>query len=238
MERTTWQTDTVTITPTKDIAHVRFYVTGSSYEPITRGAVLLDNLRTLTGIALKQADGTAQADGKVFRLLWQPILTAGGLDSLAQPQLRGTVRTFWGGRVPLPAKLQITEAEAKGFYFFQEATPAAGQDTTYYGLYVRNTPLADGVKDDTLRHLYQCGRTYGSQAGLLSDSLAPLALGSLRRASAQRVAHPLVLRPAVRTSLFPATPRGGLAYRVAAGPARPPAAGAPAAFIRALPRVG
>ncbi|MBD2767480.1 hypothetical protein IC235_06195 [Hymenobacter sp. BT664] len=174
MDRTTWQTDTVTITPKVDIARLAFVATGSTGSPnYTRGALLLDNLRTLTGLVLRKADSTAQPADKPFRLLWQPILTTGDLDSLAQPQPRGMVRTFQGGRVPLPPALQVTDA--KGFYFYQEATPAAGQDTLYYGLYVRNKALPNGAKDDTLRHLYQCRRTFGSQTGLLTDSLAPLA---------------------------------------------------------------
>ena len=180
MARTSWQTDTVTITPTTDITRLVFVATGTTGVGFggvdNQGALLLDNLRTLTGPVLQKADGTAQASGKAFRLLWQPVLTVGGLDSLARPQLKGTVRTFRGGRVLLPPVLQVKDS--KGFYFFQEATPAAGQDTLYYGLYVRNMPLANGTKDDTLRHLYHCRRSFGSQAGLLSGSLQPLALGS------------------------------------------------------------
>ncbi|HLK98806.1 MAG TPA: hypothetical protein VK364_13625, partial [Hymenobacter sp.] len=63
-------------------------------------AALVDSVAT--GLLLQQADGTAQAADKPFRLLWQPVLTVGGLDSLARPQLRGTVTTFQGGRVLLP----------------------------------------------------------------------------------------------------------------------------------------
>ncbi|MBD2770455.1 hypothetical protein IC235_21430 [Hymenobacter sp. BT664] len=218
--RISWQTDTVIITPTTDVARLEFEVTGTRYVnipnpidyyvylPGTQGTVLLDNLRTLTGLVLQKTDGTAQAAGKPFHLLWQPILSAGDLDSLAQPQLRGTVRTFQGGRVPLPANLRVTDA--RGFYFFQEATPAAGQDTLYYGLYVRNTPLPNGVKDDTLRHLYQCRRTFGSQAGLLGDSLAPLALGSPYTAPSVAPADRAAPAPrsaAVRTGHFPNAPQ-------------------------------
>ena len=209
MTRTGWQTDTVTFTPTADVTQLQFEATGSiatrytpSHQVIsygTRGGILLDNLRTLTGIALKKADGTAQSAGKAFRLLWQPILTTSGLDSLARPQLRGTVRTFRGGRVPLPTNLQVTTG--KGFYFLQEATPITGQDTLYYGLYVRNTPLVNGAKDDTLRHLYQCRRTFGSQAGLLTGSLQPLTLGSppttQRAAPLEKAGPALVPRAAV-----------------------------------------
>ncbi|MBD2766855.1 hypothetical protein IC235_02985 [Hymenobacter sp. BT664] len=209
MNRTTWQTDTVTFTPTTNISRLVFEASVSvptgDYDLYPLGAVLLDNLRTLTGLALQKADGTAQADGKPFRLLWQPILTAGGLDSLApRPQLRGTVRTFGGGRVPLPPTLQVTDA--RGFYFLQEAAPAAGQDTTYYGLYVRNKVLANGAKDDTLRHLYQCRRTFGSQAGLLTGSLAPLALGSPSASPTPRAARSLAA-PVVRAGRLPTAPR-------------------------------
>ncbi|MBD2769045.1 hypothetical protein IC235_14220 [Hymenobacter sp. BT664] len=165
---------------------------------------MLDNLRTLTGPVLQKADGTPQPADKPFRLLWQPILPVGELDSLAQPQLRGTVHTFHGGRVSLPTNLQVTEG--KGFYFFQEASPAAGQDTLYYGLYVRNKPLANGAKDDTLRHLYQCRRTFGSQAGLLGGSLAPLTINSPRAAAAQS-ADPARVSPAVRAGQLPTRPR-------------------------------
>jgi hypothetical protein len=150
-------------------------------------------------LLLQQADGTAQAADKAFRLLWQPILTVGGLDSLARPQLRGTVTTFPGGRVPLPPAMQVKDS--KGFYFFQEASPATGQDTLFYGLYVRNTPLANGAKDDTLRHLYQCRRSFGSQAGLLGGALQPLTLGS--SSTAPRVAPATTLRS-------PLTPRAAL----------------------------
>ncbi|MBD2767481.1 hypothetical protein IC235_06200 [Hymenobacter sp. BT664] len=209
MSRTSWQTDTVTFTPTTNITHLSFWVTGSTgyytnSNVVTQGTLLIDNLRTLTGIVLKKADGTAQAAGKAFRLLWQPILTVGDLDSLApRPQLRGTVSTFRGGRVPLPPALQVTDA--KGFYFFQEAAPAAGQDTLYYGLYIRNKPLANGAKDDTLRHLYQCRRTFGSQAGLLADSLAPLGISSPRAARAYRAALKL---PAAAPASAPRRPDG------------------------------
>ncbi|MBD2769044.1 hypothetical protein IC235_14215 [Hymenobacter sp. BT664] len=157
----------------------------------------------MPSLALRQADGTAQPAGKPFRLLWQPVLTVGDLDSLARPQLRGTVTTFRGGRVPLPPALQVINA--KGFYFFQEAAPTAGQDTTYYALYVRNTPLPNGAKDDTLRHLYQCGRTFGSQAGLLGGSLQPLAFGGPSAAPAQRAAPALAV-PAARAGRLPTTP--------------------------------
>jgi hypothetical protein len=159
---------------------------------------------------LQKADGTAQSVGKPFRLLWQPVLSVGGLDSLARPQLKGTVTTFQGGRVPLPPALQVRDA--RGFYFYQEATPTAGQDTLYYGLHVRNTALANGTTDDTLRHLYQCRRTFGSQAGLLADSLQPLALGGAPAGAAQRAAPARETAPApraaaARTSRLPAAPR-------------------------------
>ncbi|MBD2770456.1 hypothetical protein IC235_21435 [Hymenobacter sp. BT664] len=208
MNRTTWQTDTVTFTPTTNISRLVFEASVSiptgDYDLYPLGAVLLDNLRTLTGLALQKADGTAQADGKPFRLLWQPILTAGGLDSLApRPQLRGTVRTFGGGRAPLPPALQVTDA--RGFYFLQEAAPAAGQDTTYYGLYVRNTPLPNGTKDDTLRHLYQCRRTFGSQAGLLGGALAPLTFGSPPASRPSRAA-PSLAAPDIRAGHLPTAP--------------------------------
>ena len=215
MSQTSWQTETVIFTPTVDITNLSFMCAGTTrrVDPAPchpnvncgpHGALLLDNLRTLTGIALKKADATAQPAGKAFRLLWQPVLSVGGLDSLARPQLKGTVTTFQGGRVPLPANLQ--GKDGKGFYFFQEATPAAGQDTLYYGLYVRNTPLANGAKDDTLRHLYQCRRTFGSQNGSLplGGSLAPLTFGSpstaqraslLQEASPALDAAPLSRRP-------------------------------------------
>ncbi|MBD2770318.1 hypothetical protein IC235_20720 [Hymenobacter sp. BT664] len=171
-------------------------------------------------LVLQKADGTAQAAGKAFRLLWQPILSVGGLDSLARPQLRDTVTTFRGGRVPLPATLQVTDS--KGFYFYQEASPATGQDTLYYGLYVRNTPLANGAKDDTLRHLYQCRRTFGSQAGLLGGSLAPLAFGNPPAAAAPRAASARTARPAaVLTSRPPTAPRRPAAPRLGPPPARP-----------------
>ncbi|MBD2770317.1 hypothetical protein IC235_20715 [Hymenobacter sp. BT664] len=169
-----------------------------------------------SGLLLQKADGTAQAAGKPFRLLWQPVLTVGGLDSLARPQLRGTVTTFQGGRVLLPPSMQVTDA--KGFYFFQEASPAAGQDTLFYGLYVRNTPLANGATDDTLRHLYQCRRTFGSQAGPRADSLQPLALGTPPAGAAQtavpvqRETSALAPRPSpVQAGRRPTMPRRRLA---------------------------
>ncbi|MBD2767928.1 hypothetical protein IC235_08475 [Hymenobacter sp. BT664] len=213
MARTRWQTDTVTFTPTADMTTLFFEATGTvppRYGPggvaipsYTTGSVLLDNLHTIPSLALQRADGTAQAAGKAFRLLWQPVLDVGGLDSLARPQLRGTVTTFRGGRVPLPTILQVSDA--KGFYFFQEATPAE-PDTLYYGLYVRNRPLANGAKDDTLRHLYQCRQTFGSQAGLLGGSLKPLTLGSPPAAAAQRATAAPAVAPAPRRR--PALPTG------------------------------
>ncbi|MBD2770434.1 hypothetical protein IC235_21320, partial [Hymenobacter sp. BT664] len=211
MDRTTWQTDTVTITPAAIVTNLQFSITGTTspvYGPggviteATTGAVLIDNLRTLPSLALQRADGTAQAAGKSFHLLWQPVLTVGGLDSLTQPQRRGTVTTFQGGRVPLPPALQVTSA--RGFYFYQEAAPATGQDTLFYGLYVRNTPLANGAKDDTLRHLYQCRRTFGSQAGLLADSLQPLTLGTPPASAAQRAAPVQRAASALAPSAAPA----------------------------------
>jgi len=208
--RASWQTDTVTFTPTTDFIYLGFQAVGSTARPRTRGAVLIDNLRTLPSLILQQANGTAQAANKAFRLLWQPVLSVGGLDSLARPQLKGTVRTFQGGRVPLPTSLQVTDS--KGFYFYQEAAPAAGQDTLYYGLYVRNTPLANGRTDDTLRHLHECRRTFGSQAGLLGGALQPLTLGSLT--TAQRVA------PAAGASLLLA-PRPAVANRAGQRPPAP-----------------
>jgi hypothetical protein len=170
--RTTWQTDTITITPAANIFYLEFEAAGTSAK--NKGGLLIDNLRTLSGIVLKKEDGTAQVDGKQFQLLWQPVLAAGDLDSLVfQPQLKGTVTTSRGGRFQLPAALRVTDA--KGFYFLKEAVPAAGQDTTYYGLYVRNKMRVASGRDDTLRNLYQC-QTYGSQSSLLSDSLEPLAI--------------------------------------------------------------
>ena len=65
--RTNWQTDTVIVTPSVDITHLQFVTTGSASS--TQGALLIDNLRTLTGIVLKKEDGTAEVDGKQFRLL-------------------------------------------------------------------------------------------------------------------------------------------------------------------------
>ncbi|HLK97674.1 MAG TPA: hypothetical protein VK364_07900, partial [Hymenobacter sp.] len=177
MSQTSWQTETVTFTPTADISYFHIKVTGTVPTippgqlhlcPRTNchqyGAVFIDNLRTLTTLVLQKAEATAQPADKAFRLLWQPILSVGGLDSLARPQLRDTLTTYQGGRISLPRNLRVTTG--KGFYFLQEVAPAAGQDTLYYGLYVRNTPLGNRAKDDTLRHLYQCRRTYGSQAGL------------------------------------------------------------------------
>ncbi|MBD2766852.1 hypothetical protein IC235_02970 [Hymenobacter sp. BT664] len=73
-----------------------------------------------------------------------------------------------------------------------------GQDTTYYGGYIRNKVLANGAKDGPLRHLYQCRRTFGSQAGLLGGSLAPLAVGGAPAAPARaprRPGEPAARRP-------------------------------------------
>ena len=228
-DRTTWRTDTVTVTPTVTVTHLLFSITGTSspaYGPggvlteTTTGAVLVDNLRTIPSLGLQKVNGTAQAAGKAFRLLWQPVLSVGGLDSLTRPQLKGTLRTFRGGRVPLPANLQVTTG--RGFYFLQEAAPAAGQDTLYYGLYVRNMPLANGAKDDTLRHLYQCRRTFGSQAGLLGGSLAPLTLGSPPTAQRVTPAQEATLAPDAATaplSRRPIAPRRRPAPPVAPQPA-------------------
>ncbi|MBD2766853.1 hypothetical protein IC235_02975 [Hymenobacter sp. BT664] len=214
MSRTSWQTETVTFTPTTDIIYLSIQATGTlppaggpCFRECTQiGAVLIDNLRTLTGLVLQQADGTAQPADKAFRLLWQPVLSVVGLDSLARPQLRGTVTTFQGGHVSLPKNLRVRNA--KGFYFLQEAAPAAGQDTTYYGLYVRNTPLANGARDDTLRHLYQCRRSFGSQASLPSGPLAPLALGSPSASPTPRAA-PSLAAPIVGAGHLPTAPEQG-----------------------------
>lgn len=190
--RTSWQSDTVTITPTADVNYLEFQARGSDYE--SKGAVLIDNLRTTTGIVLEDKNGAILASGKDFRLLWQPIFTVGGLDSLAlDPEAKGTITTTQGGLITIPANLQVTDA--RGFYLLKEVAPAADQDTAFYGLYVRNTTLPDGSKDDILRHLYEC-RTYGSQSSpLVQGTLPPLKTHSL-----QTFAIPKDLRLASRPS--------------------------------------
>jgi len=99
----------------------------------------------------KNLDGTMHTAGKAFRLLWQPIFSVSRLNSLAlRHRFKGIITFFRGGCGPLPPAMQVTDA--RGFYFLQEAVLAAGQDTLYYELYMHNTSLANGAKDDTLRH--------------------------------------------------------------------------------------